>query len=148
IYASGGWDGTGNPTSMLEIYDPATNTWSTGATNPKPYAGSGTAVLGGKMYIVGGCTAVSGGTTDVMGYDPSTDSWTQAAACRVAVSWESCGTISGTLYCAGGTNDSTTLKSTYAYDPGTDSWSQEADMPIDLWGSGYVAAEGQLLASG
>jgi hypothetical protein len=145
---SGGWDSSGNPTGKLAIYDPSTDSWTTGATNPKPYAGSGTAVLGGKMYIVGGCTAVSCGTSDVMVYEPGSDTWSQAASYPEPVSWESCGTIAGKLYCAGGTTDSGTIVHTYVYDPGSDSWSQLANLPMDLWGSGYTAAEGKLLVSG
>ena len=148
IYATGGWDFTGNPDAKTEIYDPAGDSWSTGASNPKPYAGSGTAVLGGKLYIVGGCSAASCGNTDVMVYDPVANSWSQAAAYPEAVSWEACGAISGKLYCAGGVTDFGTLVHTYVYDPGSDSWSQLADMPADLWGSGYTPAEGLLLVSG
>lgn len=72
----------------------------------------------------------------------------QAADYPEPTSWESCGAIGGTLYCAGGTTDAGTSAHTYAYDPGSDSWSPEADLPIGLWGSGYAAADGELLVSG
>jgi hypothetical protein len=64
------------------------------------------------------------------------------------VAWESCGAIAGQIYCSGGTTDAGTITHTYAYDPASNSWTQMADMPADLWGSGYTAAEGQLLVSG
>jgi len=88
-----------------------------------------------------------------MVYDPATDSWSQDAPYPVPVSWESCGAISGELYCTGGDADSgyfteNSLKVTYVYDPNSDTWSQAADLPIDLWGSSYTAAEGHLLVSG
>ncbi|MER7813342.1 kelch repeat-containing protein [Streptomyces sp900116325] len=39
----------GNPDAKLEIYDPGSDSWTTGASAPKPYAGSGSAILGGKL---------------------------------------------------------------------------------------------------
>ncbi|SCG66203.1 carboxypeptidase-like regulatory domain-containing protein [Micromonospora inositola] len=65
------------------------------------------------------------------------------------MSWEACGAISDALYCAGGESSSGgATRHTYVYDPHADSWSPAADMPIDLWGSGYTTAEGRLLVSG
>ncbi|WP_241825599.1 carboxypeptidase regulatory-like domain-containing protein [Micromonospora sp. CB01531] len=152
IYATGGWGGWavgGAPDGKTEVYDPATNVWTTAATNPNPLAGSAVAVLDGRMYVVGGCVLMECGTTDVMVYDPATDSWSHAADYPEPISWESCGAISGALYCAGGESKSRgTTRHTYGYDPHTDSWSPAADMPIDLWGSGYTTAQGRLLLSG
>jgi hypothetical protein len=48
IYATGGWGGwavDGAPDGKTEVHDPATNVWTTAATNPNPLAGSGVAVL-------------------------------------------------------------------------------------------------------
>ncbi|HEY3479988.1 MAG TPA: carboxypeptidase regulatory-like domain-containing protein, partial [Streptomyces sp.] len=55
FYAAGGWGASGDPDAKLEIYDFGSNTWSTGASSPKPYAGAGSAVVNGKLYAVGGC---------------------------------------------------------------------------------------------
>ncbi|WP_089013739.1 kelch repeat-containing protein [Micromonospora inositola] len=52
--------------------------WTTAATNPKPLAGSGVAVLDGRMYVVGGCLQMVCGAKDVMVYDPASDSWDRA----------------------------------------------------------------------
>jgi hypothetical protein len=59
-----------------------------------------------------------------------------------------CGAIDGQIYCAGGTAAEETSAHTFVYDPGADSWSPLADLPIDLWGMGYSAANGTLLVSG
>ncbi len=141
LYAAGGWGSDGNPDAKPEIYDPAADTWTTGAANPKPYAGSGSAVLDGKLYVVGGCTADACGTTDVQVYDPAADTWSAAAAYPEPVAWESCGAIGGKLYCAGGTTDAAAITHAYVYDPASDAWSPIADLPTDLWGAGYTAAE-------
>ncbi|MFI0896513.1 carboxypeptidase regulatory-like domain-containing protein [Streptomyces sp. NPDC020983] len=148
LYAVGGWGASGAPDAKLEIYDPATNSWSTGASSPKPYAGAGSAVVGGRLYSVGGCTGTACGTTDVTAYDPASDTWTQLAAYPEAVAWEACGGIGGKLYCSGGTTDDAALTHAYVYDPASDSWSPIADQPTDAWGTAYTAANGLLLVKG
>lgn len=146
LYIAGGWGAGGDPDAKLEIYDPASNTWTTGASSPAPLAGAGSAVLNGKLYSVGGCTTACGSTA-VTVYDPSDDSWSTAADYPENVAWESCGSISGLLYCAGGTNSAGELKSAYAYDPSADSWSALPDMPETVWASSYTSANGLLLVS-
>ena len=135
------------PEDTTEIYDPDADSWSTGAADPTPFAGSGSAVLDGKLYVVGGCTD-SCGSTDVQVYDPDADSWSTAADYPEPVSWEACGGIDGVLYCAGGSTDDGTITDAYAYDPGADAWTPIADVPADVWGGAYAAANGQLLISG
>ncbi|MGW3246102.1 carboxypeptidase regulatory-like domain-containing protein [Streptomyces sp. NPDC001070] len=148
IYAAGGWGEAGSPDGKLEIYDIATDTWSTGARMPKPYAGAGSAVLDGKLYSVGGCFTIGCGSTDVSVYDPDTDTWSMAAPYPEPVSWESCGAIAAKLYCSGGEAQHVTTKHAYVYDPATDTWSPVADQPTDAWGAAYASANGLLLVRG
>ncbi|MGA8112727.1 MAG: carboxypeptidase regulatory-like domain-containing protein [Actinocatenispora sp.] len=147
FYVTGGWGASGDPVAKTEVYDPAADSWSTVAAAPKAYAGAGSAVLGGKLYSVGGCTD-SCGNTDVLVYDASADSWSEAADYPESTSWTSCGGIDGKLYCAGGSGASAASKHGFVYDPAADSWSPIADLPVDVWGSSYTAANGKLLISG
>jgi hypothetical protein len=138
-----------NPVATTEIYDPASGTWSTGASMPTAYAGASVAVLNGKMYIIGGCEQLYCGYTDVQVYDPAANSWSAAASYPQPIAWQGCGAVNGKIYCAGGSTNATTgTSNAYVYDPGTDSWSPIAPLPIDLWGMGYTAANGELLVSG
>jgi hypothetical protein len=148
LYVAGGWGPTGGPDAKTEVYDPATDSWSTVADDPHPFGAPGSAVLDGKLYTVGGCpTGQSCGATTVMSYDPATDAWTQLADYPEATSWEACGAIADKLYCAGGNTDSSTSKHAYVYDPSADAWSPIADLPVDIWGSAAAAANGKLLVS-
>jgi N-acetylneuraminic acid mutarotase len=54
---------------VLEIYDPATNTWTMGAAMPSPRANVAGAVLGSKLYVIGGNNG------EVTVYDPGTNRW-------------------------------------------------------------------------
>ncbi len=154
IYMANGWDAGGNPTAELDIYDTATDTWTTGTPNPVPAAGgSASAVLNGKMYVVGGCNNgnCASPLTAVQVYDPATDSWSSAANYPQPVTFLMCGGIAGKLYCAGGTASSA-YATGYVYDPSADSWSPIANIPVasgtGLWASGYSTAQDKLLVSG
>ncbi|MER5916010.1 carboxypeptidase regulatory-like domain-containing protein [Streptomyces sp. NPDC001982] len=155
FYVAGGGDGsstTDAPDPKTEIYDPATNTWTTGAPEPRPHAGAGTATLDGKLYTIGGCGYWICNTTDADVYDPATDKWSPIASYPEKVAWESCAGIDGNLYCAGGVASpggdvGQAIKHAYVYDPDVNSWSRLPDMPLPLWGSSYTSANGLLVIS-
>jgi N-acetylneuraminic acid mutarotase len=148
LYIAGGWGGPEEtPDPKLEVYDTVTGTWSTGAPDPRPHAGSGSAVLDGKLYLVGGCD-VSCGVSDVNVYDPATDAWSQATDYPEPVSWVSCAPVDGRLYCGGGATNAGNIPHTYVYDPASRAWTRLVDMPVPLWGSAYAAANGLLVVAG
>jgi N-acetylneuraminic acid mutarotase len=68
LYVAGGGDAAGAH-AVLEIYDPATNTWTMGAAMPSPRANVAGAVLGSKLYVIGGNNG------EVTVYDPGTNRW-------------------------------------------------------------------------
>ena len=146
LYVTGGWGATGDAVAKTEIFNPSSGTWTTGADNPKPYAGSGAALLDGKIYVVGGCLD-SCGTSDVQIYDPAADAWSSGPAYPEPAAWLGCAGIDGKLYCAGGSASAST-KHGYVLDPASGTWSPIADLPIDLWAMGYSAVNGQLIVSG
>ena len=115
LYVAGGWDTNADPLASTEVYDPATDSWSTLADNPKPHAAAGTAVVDNKLCLVGGCDA-SCGSTDVEIYDPATNRWSSGTDYPQSTSWGSCGGIDGILYCAGGVNDDAETAAGFAYD--------------------------------
>jgi hypothetical protein len=70
FYVVGGRLPDFTPVADLDVYDPATDTWTTRAPIPKAGRAIGTA-LGGKLYVVVG--------TDAYVYDPGTNKWTAIA---------------------------------------------------------------------
>ena len=135
------------PVAATSIYDADTDTWTSGAPNPSPWAGAGSAVLDGKLYVVGGCLNACG-RTDVLRYDPATDVWTRLADFPYAVARSSCGGIGSTLYCAGGIGPEADGLATWAYTPATNTWHQVADLPQDMWGGGSAVVGDELVVSG
>lgn len=148
IYVTGGWGSTSDPDPTVNVFDPASETWSTldGVTNPAPTAAPGTAVVAGKIYLVGGCTDGSCTASDeTVAFDPQTETFTTVAPYPRPVSWMSCGGLGAQVYCAGGSGAETEA---HRYDPASDTWTPIADMPLDLWGSSYAAAGGMLVLAG
>ena len=71
-------------TDANEVYDPTTNTWSTAAPIPSAVYGYGSAVINGKIYIVGGSKSPGTvGTNSFVNsnqvYDPQANSWSLGA---------------------------------------------------------------------
>ncbi len=152
LYVVGGWDETpaGNPAAELDIYDPKTDSWSTGEPDPVGQGGGVShATLGGKLYLVGGCADGNCGTilTAVEAYDPATDSWSAAADYPEPVAHAACGGIEGKLYCAGALGTAVSGAG-YVYDPATDEWAPIANMATPQAAGFYTAANGLLVVAG
>ena len=85
IYVVGGMDNNGASLNSVEVYDPATNTWSTAPSMAERRDNPGSAVLGGKLYVFGGRTRNADGTevngtlASVEMFDPATNAWTSRA---------------------------------------------------------------------
>ena len=80
LYVIGGYDRTAN-TSVVEVYDPARNVWTTGASLPTPRDHLATATVAGKVYAIGGRIDgdYSRNLAVVERYDPPTDRWTRVS---------------------------------------------------------------------
>ena len=63
-----------------EVYDPATDRWTAGAPLPTARAGLAAAVLGGRLYALGGEATPGGVSHAVERYDPASGAWTALTA--------------------------------------------------------------------
>ncbi|MEJ2853706.1 MULTISPECIES: S8 family serine peptidase [unclassified Saccharothrix] len=153
LYVVGGFDDFGINRAAKrtgEVYDPATGRWQGIAQAPYGSAAAGTAVLGGKLYLVGGCSGdVCTAESNAARYDPATNTWQSLRHYPEGVAWGSCAGDEARqrVYCAGGV-DFVGKSSAYAYDPATDEWTPIAALPVPLWGSVYAAANGKFVVSG
>ena len=115
IYAIGGsttstLDMTGY-TSVVEVYNPATNTWATAAPMNTPRVGLAAAVSGGKIYVFGGYGKPPGYTAryllTVEVYDPASNTWSRSASMNDArYGLAATSTSNGLIYLIGGKNES------------------------------------------
>jgi N-acetylneuraminic acid mutarotase len=153
IYVAGGQDAGGGLTRTLFAYNASTNHWTTRASMPVASGCGGSAVIGGKLYVFGGCTSTStGGQTAaklLQRYDPSTNSWAPLPSAPAMHFQPAVGAISGKLYVAGGNNGSgTAVGRLDVYDPGTNSWSTKAMMPTARVAAAAAVMGGKLQVIG
>jgi len=157
LYVVGGCinsDCNSSPTNRLEMYDPATNSWTTKTSMPTARAAMTAGVIAGKLYVVGGFRFCSGScpiinTLEV--YDPVTNSWTTKAPMPTARAQMGGAVIDGKLYVIGGTTNGTApgrLATLEVYDPSTNAWTTKASMPTSRLGLGAAEVNSVLYAVG
>jgi N-acetylneuraminic acid mutarotase len=134
IYAIGG-SGNDDYTAAVEAYSPKTDQWSKKASLPFP-SQCRTAVVNGKIYIMGWFPGIDGGDrrprSDVYEYDPTSDTWTKKMDMptpRMAISATA---VNGKIYAVGGLSSFNPYKKVSTveiYDPNTDTWEKGVDLP-------------------
>lgn len=117
-------------TNALEVYNPATDTWTVKTPMPTPRSGMGAAAIDGKLYVVGG--ASSGFNFNRLEvYDPVTDTWATKTGMPGQRTGVGAAAIDGKLYVVGGLAgfDFTITDKLQVYDPATDTWQTKTPMP-------------------
>ena len=142
-----------------EVYDPATNTWTTRAPMSTPRNHLAGAVVNGKIYAIGGrvgSSFVGASSTDVVEeYDPATDMWRIRARMNFPRSGMAYATDGRVIYTVGGEYLDTELVGVFrnleAYDPARDQWYTLPPMPTPrhgfaggIIGNRFYAVSGQL----
>jgi DNA-binding CsgD family transcriptional regulator len=127
IYAIGGAasQGVGD---MVEIFDPRSGEWDSGQPKTTPARGIGTAVLGGLIYVPGGCQDGDLPTAVLEAYDPRSDAWLARASLPFPLCDYALSVFEGRLFLFGGWDGSRYLDSVFIYDPGQDRWSEGTPM--------------------
>jgi N-acetylneuraminic acid mutarotase len=122
-----------------DVYDPATNTWTSRSPMPTTRNHAFSGVVNGRIYVIGGrlgagTVAASSPTDVVEEYDPATNLW-GAVKQKMPTPRRGGGvaTYNGRIYVAGGeiTNRqfSAAFRALEAYDPASDSWEVLPTMP-------------------
>lgn len=106
IYAVGGMAGGPMTTwaglSVVEVYDPATDTWTRKADVPAPTFWNSVSATAGKIYSLGGGPALHVEVSTVYEYDPATDAWTRKTPMPTARMGLSTSSVDGKIYAIGG----------------------------------------------
>jgi N-acetylneuraminic acid mutarotase len=114
------------PINNVQIYDPATDTWSAG--KPMPVAGdaiNGYGVVGGKVYVFGNPTYA---------YDPATDSWSSPLSPAPPIAAPASAVIGDRIYLFGGKSPAGQIVAdVWEYDASSDSWARKSPMPTAVW---------------
>jgi N-acetylneuraminic acid mutarotase len=157
IYVIGGWNSTDPHTGIAitmsanEMYDPATDTWTTKASLPTPTANMAACVIGDKIYVVSGMTDISKPTLSSSNwiYDPSSNSWSLAAPIPTSVFNYASAVVDNKIYIEGGGLSGSPYYSNLnqVYDPQTNSWTIGEPLPASLLSASAGATIGVLSAA-
>ncbi len=151
IYIIGGSQDSGpssNRVLAVEVYDPATDTWSQKGDMPRGRAAGSSSVAGGKIYLIGGY----GGSGSVVEYDPENDAWTVKLDMPTKRIGLSTSVLYGKIYVIGGYipgiagYPGTTIVD--VYDPATDTWGTAPDMPTGRFGAYTSVVDGKIYVVG
>ena len=124
----------GGRTNVQQVYNPATNTWSTVAPlpAPQPLDHIQTAAVNGKIYYIGGMSAWPSQSVDtVYVYDVASNTFSVGAPMLPGRD-RGAGAIAAVgdkIYVAGGVHDGTTVAWFDVYDTTARSWSRLPDLP-------------------
>ncbi len=163
IYCIGGkqyWgvDESYQELNATEAYDPASNSWTKKSPMSIPVLGCTSAVLDGKIYVIGGSRHFQSGwdlatvgSTQV--YDPETDAWSTRASLPIAESYGAAEATSGVtaptrLYYVGGSNETHYSSTTYVYYAELNIWFNAASIPTPRVYLGLAVVDDILYAIG
>ncbi|MDG1357315.1 MAG: malectin domain-containing carbohydrate-binding protein [Akkermansiaceae bacterium] len=131
-----GGRGTGR---SVQIYDPTTKIWSSGAPLPEEMHHFQTVELDGLIYIVGAWTGsypYENNLNNIYIYNPISDTWSTCSSLPSGRNRGSTGAIAynGKIYVVAGNNgghntDASAVKWFDEYDPATGTWTQLPDAP-------------------
>lgn len=160
IYSIGGTNGTGSLASTWR-YDPKADSWQQMASMKFGRCYVAAAVLGRKIYAVGGSLTPAGpggpgggpgALSSVEVYDPASDSWRLSKSTTVvARSSHALGVVNGVLFAFGGEDggrSSISFDSAERYDPAADKWSLVSPMSLPRSQASAAVVGGHLLAVG
>lgn len=125
--------GLGASAGKLQIYNPATNAWSLGASMPYDGGSVASAVIGGKIYVAGGIVgstasngAGTGTTTQAAVYDPGTNKWSSIASMPRGANHAAAATDGQRLWVFGGRDGKNVVGNGFntvqVYNPATNTW--------------------------
>lgn len=134
-------------TSLTEVFDTRTGRWSRAAPAPTARNSAASAVIDGKIYVVGGRRAikqpdgslrqVNVATLEV--FDPATGQWTTRAPMPQAQGGLAAAAHAGRLMVFGGEQwvpEQKVFAESWVYDPATDRWSALPPLPTPRHGLG------------
>ena len=107
--------------SVVEEYNPTTDTWITKSPMPTPRELLAVAVVNNNLYAIGGYQYGLTGLCTVEEYNPSADSWSTKQTMPTCRGGLGAGVVNNTIYAIGGSNTYVNLTpAVEAYDPSLD----------------------------
>ena len=151
LYVAGGLR-AGSVTDF-SAFDTTKNEWAALAPLAAPVDHGMSAVVGGKLYAIGGrSAAINAHVTRVDVFDPATSAWTPRAAMPTSRAGAASAVVNGLIVIAGGEGNAASSTGVFAeveaYDPATDTWLELPAMRTPRHGTGAATVDGVMYVPG
>ncbi|MBU1712100.1 MAG: hypothetical protein KKD47_03250 [Proteobacteria bacterium] len=154
IYVFGGITGVGNRREAIdkgEIYDPAKDSWSNGASMPNAKQGAAIAVNQPKIYICGGRSGAGNsgyvtGSVDI--FDTILKTWSSLSPMKKARTGSQASVVNGKLYVIGGAADGVATNSVEVYDIKSNTWGSQLTLQKPRTGHSVTSVENNIFVIG
>ena len=146
----GPWSGLDWTTkSHVEVYDPATDRWSSGAPLPMPLGSSQACVLSDKIYVFGGRNVLAPGSEAfVLTYDPAANSWSAKSPMKNPREALVCVVVGDAAYLLGGSSSAGSWDLVERYDPLLETWTSVTRLPTGRYWLGAAVLGDEILTFG
>lgn len=128
--------------------------WSSAPTPPKSYAEWQSAVVGGKLYLMGGFNNTWNPVNDLWRFDPANGSYTKLANLPVRLTHALPAVVDGEIWLAGGyvgkdpSGQIFGTRGVWAYNVASNTWRTGPQLPVERAGGGLVAVGRKLFYFG
>jgi N-acetylneuraminic acid mutarotase len=142
-------NGTQIKKSHVEIFDPATDSWSTGQSAPYAFYEAATCSISDEIYMFGGADDGSPtGSASTRVYNVTTDSWTARSPLPAPRSFASCVRVGDLFYLVSGWSGGGVADTVLRYDPAIDSWTAPTRVREPRQAVGTVALGSKIFIMG
>ncbi len=136
MLAPGGRLSSGAVTDQLEIYDPRSDSWSSGKAMPTPLSAYAIASYEGYLYLFGGWDG-QGFTNKAFVYDLDADEWTALPPMPTACGYAAAVVSNRKIYLIGGYDGKSALRRVAIFNPdainSNESWQLGPELPASLY---------------
>ena len=147
IYALAGSGAGSRPVLQVERFDGTK--WDSVSTLPEGLNAPAAAVIGTRIYLIGGFSGVSNLPTErVRIYDTATRQWSDAAPLPAPRGGHAAVVSNGRIHVFGGGNNRSTIADHSEYDPASNTWRDRAPLPRPEGSPAGVVLAGKVWAIG
>ena len=147
LLVAGGCDASGQPSTLVHLYDPVKDTWAEVAPLPQPLCAYAMSAWGESIYIFGGWDGFEYQAV-AYAYDGEADTWAELSDPSEARGFGASTVLSDRLFYVGGYDDKRELTTCEVYLPKDDRWESCAPLLLPRGGLGLAAVGGRLFALG
>jgi DNA-binding CsgD family transcriptional regulator len=138
VYVPGCKLANGQPSDILEVFNPRQNRWSTRKSLPIPLSDYAATSYEGQLYVFGGQTS-EGYSDKVFIYNPQTDSWSEGSNLPSPRAMEAAEVYEGKILVVGGYDGSQVFTDVLSYTPTRDTpednpWDKGPPLPVGRYG--------------